>query len=779
MTAKLIGTTIGHYRFVDLLGKGGMGEVYFGYDEKLERRVALKSIRAEHRLNAESRARFLREARVLSQLAHPNICQIFDLVEGADSDLLVLELIRGKSLAEALRGKIEHRKKLAIARALGQVLVAAHAKGIVHRDLKPDNVMLTEEGLVKVLDFGLSHTLTQEETIATPSSMGKFAQGADGEPPRTLTQEETIATRSSMGQLAQDAGGEPPAADHHVSGDYALHTEAGMILGTLGYMSPEQALGRVVTAASDIYSLGLMLQEIFTGQSAYLSDRGTFSERLALARKGETRPLQGIDPDLMALIARMKSLDPVLRPTAVELVSRIEGIENKPARRRKRLAVAASIIILISFAVVSIMQALRAKREAEATKQTLEFITGMFDFAKPSGGHGTTITLHEIADFGKSKLDRLKDQPLQKASVLLTLGKLYMSLGDYDSARPLLEESLAVREKALGANHPDIATSLQILAMLRRKQGQYAEAEPLYKRSLQIFEKALGPNHPNVAQSLNSLANVLADQGKYAQAEQLLQRSLEIREKSLGPDHVDVAQSLMNLANVFADEGKSSEAEPLYKRSLEILEKALGPDHPAVAPALGNLALLYDDQGRYAEAEPLYRRILEIRGKALGPDHPDLALSLNNLALLYYHEGKYIEAEPLYKRSLGIYEKGFGPDHPDVAMSLNNLASVYDKLGKYTEAEPLFKRSLEIREKALGPNHRDVAESLESLGCFEALRGDKQKALAYLERAVKANAEADFWPGVAQDKDLASLHGNPRFEALVAEVKKRAEAKKN
>jgi CHAT domain-containing protein len=169
---------------------------------------------------------------------------------------------------------------------------------------------------------------------------------------------------------------------------------------------------------------------------------------------------------------------------------------------------------------------------------------------------------------------------------------------------------LAISEKALGPEHPDVASSLNNLANLYRVQGKYGEAEPLYERSLAISEKAVGPEHPYVAQSLNNLANLYRVQGKYGEAEPLYKRALAIREKAVGPEHPYVAQSLQNLANLYRDRWKYAEAEPLYKRALAIREKALGPEHPAVAETLNNLAVLYWDQGKYAQAEPLFERSL-------------------------------------------------------------------------------------------------------------------------------------------------------------------------
>jgi CHAT domain-containing protein len=236
--------------------------------------------------------------------------------------------------------------------------------------------------------------------------------------------------------------------------------------------------------------------------------------------------------------------------------------------------------------------------------------------------------------------------------------ELYNS-GRYSDAIPIAQQVLAIREKTLGGDHPDVATALSDLALLYDIQGRYADAEPLYHRSLAIREKTLGREHPAVAGSLNNLAALYAGQGRYAEAEPLYQRSLAIREKALGRDHPDVATSLNNLAALYATQGRNAEAEPLHQRSLAIREKALGRDHPDVATTLNNLAAVYATQGRYAEAEPLHQRSLTIFEKALGRDHPDVATSLNNLAELYATQGRYADAMPIIKRTLlqGTAEK--------------------------------------------------------------------------------------------------------------------------
>ena len=268
-----------------------------------------------------------------------------------------------------------------------------------------------------------------------------------------------------------------------------------------------------------------------------------------------------------------------------------------------------------------------------------------------------------------------------------------------------------LQRRHLGLEHPDVANSLDKLAVLYYNQGQYAQAEPLYKQALAIREKARGPEHPDVAISLNNVAGLYRTQGQYAQAQPLYKLALAIQEKDLGPEHPAVATSLNNVALLYCNQGQYAQAEPLYKRALAIQEKDLGPEHPAVATSLNNLAGLYHNQGQYAQAGPLYKQALAIREKALGLEHPDMANSLNNVALLYCNQGQYAQAEPLYKRALAIQEKALGPEHPDVATSLNNLALLYDNQDQYAQAEPLYKRALVIQEKALGPEHPAVATS--------------------------------------------------------------------
>lgn len=365
--------------------------------------------------------------------------------------------------------------------------------------------------------------------------------------------------------------------------------------------------------------------------------------------------------------------------------------------------------------------------------------------AEAAGGYRLNIqTKQPAAAIGRYEIRLVEiraateqDRALQEARDLnVDVLRLY-GAGRYDEALPMAEQVLAIREKMLGVEHLDVASSLNNLANLYADKGDYVKAEILYQRALAIREKVLGPEHPSVAGALDNLALIYADKGSYEKAEPLHQRALAILEKVLGPEHPNVATSCNNLALLYQVKGDFAQAEPLYQRALVIWEKALGPEHPRVAASLHNLGNLLYIKGDYVRAEPLHQRALAIREKALGPEHPDVAGSLSSLAILYSEKGDHVKAEPLYQRALAIWEKALGPEHPSVARVLNRLANHYNEKGDYAKAEPLYQRALAIREKALGQEHPSVASSLNDLAVLYQARGDYVRAEPLYQRALR------------------------------------------
>ena len=330
----------------------------------------------------------------------------------------------------------------------------------------------------------------------------------------------------------------------------------------------------------------------------------------------------------------------------------------------------------------------------------------------------------------------LGSEHLDTATSLNDLALLYHAQGKYEQAEPLYLHALQVRKLLLGLEHPETATVLYNLAVLFHAQGKYKQAESFYQQALQIREEILGPEHSDTASNLNDLAVLYADQGNYLQAVALGERVLAIKEQILEPDHPDIAISLSNLAGFYHAQGKYEQAEPLYKRAYLIFEKVLGALHTYTASSLDNLAGLYEDQGKYKQAEALSRNALAIKEKVLGLEHPEVIQSLITLASLYQAQEKYGQAEPLYQRALRICEKQLGAEHAYTAGSLTYLAILYTEQGKYELAEPLSIRALMIKEKVLGPEHASTATSLDNLAAIRYGQGKYEQAELLCLRAL-------------------------------------------
>ncbi len=671
------GDRIGHIRIHGLLGTGGTGEVYAGFDETLQREVAVKVLREAWQRRA--RARLLREARALSQLHHPHICAIYDLIQTEEGDVLVLERIHGTSLRRAIRDGLERRRKLEIAEQIASALVAAHAKGIVHRDLKSTNVMITDREDAKVLDFGLAFSPEDAPSAA------ELAERPLAPPPVPLDLAVWPAFETEE-----------------------FRTHAGEVVGTLPSMSPEQARGDLVTAASDMFAFGLLLQELFTGHTAYDLALPKL-ELLAAVQEGRARSLTGVPRPIADLIQRLQSLSPAERPSAGEALARIRFLREAPKRQVRWAAVAAACLIGTLGALKYTFDlrrerdaAIAAREEAERAGQEAEgvvdFLVGMFRVADPGESLGNRITARELLDRGAERLKtELADQPARRARLADAIGQTYQRLGLYPQAEALLSEALALHRKVRGEESAEVGMSLYHLGALRL--STFGESEPLLLEAVRILEKTEGPNDPELAGALNSLGTFYGRKGEVERAEPLLRRALAIRSRVLGPNDPSVAATLNNLAIVAVRRGRTKEAEDLFLRGLAIRKKVLAPDHPDLAVNLEALAVLYDTVNRLKEAEALHRQALAIWEKVLDPGHPRLGLLLSNLANTELALGAPREAEALHRRALAIREAAHGPDHPDVAISLHGLANVLWDEGKRAEAEAALRRAVAIQAR--------------------------------------------------------------------------------
>lgn len=665
-----IGLRVGNIKVLNRLGEGGMGAIFVGFDEKLQRRVALKAIRSDRRLEAASRTRFLREARILSQLDDPRICRIHDYLESDGGDFLVLELIEGQNLRQALhhQGKA-NLPLLEIAEEIAGALAAAHAKGVIHRDLKPDNVMINREGRIKVLDFGLAQS-------------GLDAAEARGPAP---------------GPIHVEIGADDAPWQDATRMLFERDSSSDTVLGTVGYMSPEQARGDRLTTASDLYSLGVLMQELFSGEPPF--DR-SLSPAMVLVKvaQAESRPVRGLGADLVQLIEELKAPAAAARPTAVEAVARIRLLRDKPRRQMRRMLTAAAVLVLIAAGFKYTIDlrreraaALLARRESE---QVLAFVSELF--ANPAGDpggakEGSEMSARELLARASVRLrTELEDQPLARARLLEQIATLNRNLGLYEPALTLGREALALRERSLPPGHPLIADSLERLAGVYWNLSRNAESEPLYLRCLSIRERHFGKESIEVADTLNFLANIYADQQRLLEAEALYRRALALRRQLRGPRSEPVASTLANLGNVLAEKNDAAGAEKLYLESISIKKEVAGSDPVSLGRVYNNLARLYNSQGRHAEAEKLALAAIGLWQTELGADHPLLAWGFNNLANIYRDQRRLAEAEPLYRRALAIRRKALSSRNALVAQTEQDYAQALEAAGRADEARAIL-----------------------------------------------------------------------------------------
>jgi len=470
------------------------------------------------------------------------------------------------------------------------------------------------------------------------------------------------------------------------------------------------------------------------------------AERASAAAADVLRSCAFLAPDAIPFELFLDGASHLGRPIAEALAEPDDLALADVLRPLSRYSLVRSDADARSFSVHRLVQEITAAALSDAERGAyLERAVCALDASFPDVRRGDLARCERLVPHVES-LERWVDDAIGNQAkfgrVLFEAASFLWERGRYGEALPLCERSLAVREKALGPDHPDVAASLNDLAILKRETGQYLEAQSFFERALAIREKVLGLVHADVADSAQGLAVLLFDRGCFPEAQGLLERTLTIRETIFGSDHAEISRSLNALAHVFYMQGRYAEAQPLFERSLAISQKALRPDHPTVARNLTGLAMLQRVQGRYAEAQVLHERALAIREKALGPDHPDVAVSLHNLAEIECDLGRHADAKPRYERALATWEKRLGPDHTNVAETLTWLASVHASQRLDAEAEQLFERAMDIWERALGPDNPGLLVTLIPLASFYKDRGRVDAALRLFERALVIKEEA-------------------------------------
>jgi eukaryotic-like serine/threonine-protein kinase len=712
---KLEGKHIGPYRITGLIGQGGMAEVYSAVrdDDQYQKQVAIKLIRNPGAVFLIKRFQY--ERQILASLEHPCIARF---LEGGTTEdgipYLVMEYIEGEQIINyCVNHNLNIRLRLQLFRSVCDAVQYAHRNLVIHRDLKPSNILVTSDGVPKLLDFGIAKLLN----------------------PDWITDVPTVA-----------------------------HTVTAIRIMTPEYASPEQIRGENVTTSTDIYSLGVILYELLTGSrprdfktkslseiERIITDEEPEKPSLAVAKNlstGHSRPIadtkklsRELAQDLDNIVMMAMRKEPQRRYLSAEQLGQdIDNyLEGRPIQARTptlgyraakfigrhRIGVAVTAIFLI-FAIVFMAEILRersraeaariqAEREAARAKAVTEFLQDTYKAGNPFRNKlGRDVTLFEALQSAAKEIETsFKDQPETEADVRNTLGYTFMRLGKYEDAEKNLLRALEIRKKLHPGNHVDIALSLDNMATLNHEKGNLPQAEKYFREALAMRRNLYPDGAKEVSDSLNNMGVLLHDEGKLADAEKAYRECLEMRYKFYGAEADETSSTITNLGAVLIEKEDFSAAESMMRKALELDRKRWGDNHPNVSFSMNNLAFCLEKQGKIDEAAPLYKKCAEMNPKLLGAEHPITTRGMCNLGRILMLQGNLQEAEPTLRKALEIQKRIMEANHPQIGNTMMTLAQALQRKNQCTEAEPLYRDAIAIYIKSnYRPNIRAVTTSL-------------------------------------------------------------------
>ncbi len=716
----LFGSVIGSYRVESLIGAGGMGAVYLATraDQEYEQQVAIKLLHAGMAGNDMAR-RFRAERQFLAMLEHPNIAGMHDSGSTGDGrPYLVMEYVEGKPLDRYCE---EHglgvRDRIRLFLKICDAVTFAHRNLVVHRDLKPGNILVTEEGEPKLLDFGIAKLLD-------PALM------PDGHE----------LTRTGMRPMSPQ------------------------------FASPEQIRGLPITTASDVYSLGVVLYELLAGELPHhFEDYSAASMERELARE-PTAPSVAVSAgnapegprirrqlagDLDAIVLKALRDEPEHRYPAVDdlgddLRRHLEGLPvkarrgglayraGKMIRRHKVTAIMSALVagLILSFSIAVVGEQRRTTRERDRAERIADFMVGVFEQASPDLSGDGTISARGVLERGAGRIEEeFSDFPETQADLLLTVGQVYAHLGMFLDAVPLLRRSVELREEIGGAESPELPEAMNQLSYALIELGAWDEALPLLDRALAIGERELGEEHEEYVASLKLMGQLHWRRSEPAKAVPYYRRALELSERIFGPNDPKTAQAMGELAIDLTELGEFDEAERLHLRANEIFENAIEPFPAEHATSLSCLGVLYWETGRLTEAAHHLELSLEMHEQIALPDDSTIGSTLNNLALIQADRGELEKATSLLRRSLEIKLRGLEENSPAVLATRNNLASVALEFGRLEEALSEWTEVLEECRVVFAPDSERTAKVLRSMAVVEHFLGRDLEAQKHLRES--------------------------------------------
>ncbi len=714
---------VGAYRLIREIGRGGMSLVFLAEraDGAFVQQVAIKLLRSNLDSDMDQH-RFRAERQILATLNHPNIARLLD--GGVTDDglpFLVLEFVDGKPIdVWCDEHALDITERLALFQTVANATQHAHNNLVVHRDLKPSNIFVTNDGVVKLLDFGLAKLLVDSAT--SPE----------------------------------------------------LQTRAGQRWMTPEYAAPEQVRGDPVTTLTDVYQLAGVLYQLTSGRLPFGRQRTSLRQfedailntdpqppssavaedspmsRLAVSNRREVDAivLKGLSKEperryaspsaMVDDIQRLRDGRPVLAAPD----SAVYRVRKFVRRNRGSVALGTAMVLLLVGASLR-ERSLRARAEADAHRATAveQYLVNVFDVADPYAPPDKTLgdlTARAILDRGANRIDSvLTGEPDVQAALRGVIGHVYGNLGLYDKAAVVLQRSLDQRRDLHGPKHLEVAEAEDQLGEVLTKRDQFDKAEPLLRNALTQRRALLGNRDTLVALSLDHLGNLFQERDNFDSALVAFRESYAIRRAVQGDSSVAVANGANQLGLLYWRKGKYDEAEPLYRTALAIMQRRLGEDHPLTATVVHNLAQLKQMQGGHVdESVALYRRALAAKRKSLGNAHPSVTVNLNNLAnILSRDKGELDEAERLAREALALDRQIFGEKHGYVAASLDNLSSILRLKGEFVEAERLARHALDVNRALFGTEHNSIALNLNNIGSVHQLNGDPAGAVAYFRQS--------------------------------------------
>ncbi|MGO8994126.1 MAG: protein kinase domain-containing protein [Polyangiaceae bacterium] len=816
------GTRIGRYLILKSIGGGGGGMVYAAYDPELDRRVAVKLLRAGDaegpvsgsKGRSTAQTRLLREAQAMAKLAHPNVTTVHDVGTYGDLVFIAMELVEGGTLRDRLKSPSPPSRAEALRLMLdaGEGLAAAHAAQLVHRDFKPDNVLVSSDGRARVTDFGLVRAGATEA----------------GGPTAT------------------------PSADRGAATDTL--TQVGTVMGTLPYMAPEQHDALPTDARTDQYSYCVTLWEALYGKRPF---QGTEAE-LAKQKKRQVPPTPPEGASVPSWIRRIleRGLSPDPDKRFPDMRSLLTALRDDPAARtRRRLAIGVGVVATVSLVGTSVGFARRAHPNRCGGSEAL--VAGAWDdgvraqlrsrFAAAVPSSSAIVASVErtldayVSSWEKMRTEaceatRVREEQSENVLLLRTacldsrlreLRSFTTQLAEADKGL-VLKSAQAAGELTSIAPCADVAwltavaplpTEPGALALVHEGEATLSEAHALSHlgkdaRAAELAARALNDSlaaHyvPLEARARNAHGNALMESGEHKDAEaeflSAFARSLAAKDDETatkaatnlavletyvlarpaeGLHWAEVAHGALERAGndeelravllreevwVHYEVGDAKGAVTLAEEALGIAERLYGKDSLHVANYLNAIGAAYHKAARLDDARKAHERALAISRRELGDEHPNIAACFSNIAELDVEQGDFAAAKGLLEQAVDLQTRIRGPNHPNVAIALGSLGDALAGLDECAQAVPKYERAIAINDAKFGPDYADTAHFLAGLGHCRAQMGDIPGALATLERGYGLVKKADAEPDQAAET---------RFELALALARKDPKSKR-